>query len=372
MSYGLFDGDLQLYPQIPFFNLELMKYSTYFKRKREIVVFTPTFNPSRYSNYLVRQDYFSRQLYSIQHTNILYGGRAFDGENYKPLPIDIEMCRPDTTLYNKLQSQKIKSTFTSYGFNTMRRAEHVRLSLDGKTINPQWEKQLKKDSEVFGLILHDYDLGTIKGARELIADNLSNIIAHRSGARLGMKFPVQVYTEEDLFLWLQILPLNQYYSLQYNGIFTIDNIDMLLESKAYSSALSQIIINVTKHMDYQTFITTGITQLFKSILDLRRHRLIFPLKYDRTFFIDARWVEVMELIELFIHHINRQLPNDDYFIRIVPYETLYSYVKKETKRNMAAQFGKIRKQKAQRIFQFVREQNYELFKMFYEYTGELK
>ena len=44
MSYGLYDADLPYYP-IPFYNLELMKLSSYYKRKREIVGLSPNFSP---------------------------------------------------------------------------------------------------------------------------------------------------------------------------------------------------------------------------------------------------------------------------------------------------------------------------------------
>ncbi len=82
MSYGLYDGDLKLYPSVPVFNLELMKLSTYYKRKRQIVSFTPRFIPERYSNYLVRQDYPSPK-YLPYRKNVVYGGRAYDGWKYK-------------------------------------------------------------------------------------------------------------------------------------------------------------------------------------------------------------------------------------------------------------------------------------------------
>ena len=371
MSYGLYDGDLHLYPQVPFFNLELMKYATYYKRKREIVVFTPKFNPSMYSNYLVRQDYPSRRPYSTQYKNIVYGGRAFDGESYKPLPLDIELCKPDITIYNKLENKVITNNTTKNSFNTMRRAEHLRLSLDGKTINPQWEKQLRKDPERFGVIFHDYDLGAVDGAYELIEHNLPNLIAHKSGARIGMKFPVQTNTEEELLMWLQLLPLNQYYSLQYNGILTTTYATELKENRTYSGAQRQIVINVTGNTTSDEFITTGIVELLKSTLDLRRYRLVFPLKYDKAFFADYRWIEVLELFDFFISHINKNLHKDFYFNNVVPYETFYSSIKKETKKDKFNYMPLITKQQAQRVFQFVREHNYELFQMFYEYTGEL-
>ena len=195
MSYGLYDGDLHLYPQVPFFNLELMKYSTYYKRKHEMVIFTPEFKPSMYTYYLIRQDYPSRQPYSARYKNLIFGGRAFDGESYKPLPMDIELSKPDTSIYNKLENKIVTTNTTKNSFSTMRRAEHIRLSIDGTTIHPQWYKQLKNGQDNFGLILHDYNISAIEGVYQFLSDNLSEIISHKQGARIGMKFPVQTYSE---------------------------------------------------------------------------------------------------------------------------------------------------------------------------------
>ena len=100
MSYGLYDGDWQFYTKVPVFNLELMKYSTYYKRKHEIVSLMPSFEPHLYSNIIVRQDFYNSFGYSYQD-NIIYGGRAFDGENYKPLPLDIEVMKPDIQLMKR-------------------------------------------------------------------------------------------------------------------------------------------------------------------------------------------------------------------------------------------------------------------------------
>lgn len=372
MSYGLYDGDLHLYPQVPFFNLELMKYATYYKRKREIVVFTPKFNPSMYSNYIVRQDYPSRRPYSTTYTNIAYGGRAFDGEFYKPLPLDIELSKPDTAIYNKLEKKVITTRDSQFTFSTMRRAEHVRLSLDGKTINPNWDKQLRNEPNNFGLILHDYDLAAIDGVYDLIKDNLSEIINHKSGARIGMKFPMQVNSEKEMLQWLELPPLNQYYFLQYNGILTTNYAQELVNNRNQSAAQAQLLINPTKNITYEQFITTGIVDTLKSILDLRRYRLVFPLIYDKAFFTDIRWIEVLQLFDFFIRHIKKNLHKDTYFYNTVPYETFYSCIKKETNKEKYHHITYITREQAQNAFQFVREHNYELFKMFYEYTGELK
>ena len=104
MSYGLYDADWQYYKRVPFFNLELMKLSTYYKRRHEIVSLMPTFEPNKYSNVIVRQDYYNSYGYA-SYDNVTYGGRAFDGENYKPLPLDIEVMKPDIQLYEKIKDK---------------------------------------------------------------------------------------------------------------------------------------------------------------------------------------------------------------------------------------------------------------------------
>ena len=58
-------------------------------------------------------------------------------------------------------------------------------------------------------------------------------------------------------------------------------------------------------------------------------------------------------------------------LRKYKFYSMYSYVtaRKVESRSFYQPYDV---ERARRIFQFVRENNYELFKLFYEYTGELK
>ena len=369
MSYGLYDGDLKLYPRVPFFNLELMKLSTYYRNKRELVTLSLDFKPQMYSHFIVRQDYPSRTPYSSAYTNVEYGGRAFDGEFYQPFPDEIEFIRPNVDLYNKIESQVVLNQTTKNQFSVMRRAEHLRLSTDGKNISPQWDKQIRGSTNNYGLIFHDYDLGAVNGSFQFIKDNLNELIKNKPGRRIGMKFPTQLNTEESLLQWLALPNLGNYFFLQYNGILTTKHIKELKELRRTSTAIPQTTLNVTNNQNYETFITTGIIDVFKTMLDLRSEQLHFPLIYGKDFFIDKRWEDIMELICAFNNHIEHRVNRKDYYQRIAPYETFYDYIKRITKEQVL--YGSIYpKQKARELFQFVREQNYELFCLFYEYTGE--
>ena len=370
MTCGLYDGDLVLYPKTPFFNLELMKIATYYKSKKEIVGFNKKFSPNMYSKYFVRQDYPSRQKYSAAYTNVVYGGRAFDGEKYKPLKEEIELLRPDTSIYSSLKSLITNSN--QQAFKVMSNAEHVRLSFNEKSIYPYWDKQLRSNKSNV-IIFHDYHLTQIDNIYNFLNEDLKQYNSfEKNKLFIGMKFPAQINTEEDFLRWLYLPNTGDYFSLQYNGILTLDNIELFQEQRHGSSTQLQSIINPIEGYEYETFISEGIIKLFKSILDLRRYRLFFPLIFDRAFFIDSRWAEVLNIFNLFINHIGSRINQDDYFQRVVPFETLYAYLKTAIIQDVVQKQRIISKEQVQKTFQFVRENNYELFKMFYEYTGELK
>ena len=367
MSYGLYDGDMRFYGEVPFFNLELMKLSSYYKRRREMVSLSPSFNPNLYTHFIVRQDSLFPNSDIKSVNNVSYGGRAFDGEKYKPLPLEIEVMRPDIELYNRIEASH--TALKKSSLSTMRRAEHLRLSLDGKTIWNDFEKQLRYESRRYGIIFHDYDLNELDDALNIVKDLLLEVFPTPSPRRVGMKYPVQLNSEEELVEWASLPPMGSYFYLQLNGIPTLKNIERLRELSRGTSALKQTSMNVTKNQNYETFIKTGIIELFEHILDLRRDRINFPLIFDKAFFVDSRWAEVLQLIKLFNNYIGNSILYNDYYKRVAPYESFYDFMKGRTKEHIL--FGSaLSKTKVQELFQFVRENNYDLFVDFYEYYGE--
>ena len=359
MSYGLYDADLPYYP-IPFYNLELMKLSSYYKRKREIVGLSLDFSPSKYNNFIVRQDFYNPYAKSYKGANIEYGGRAFDGEKYKPLPLEIEQMQPDISLYGRLKPHKVKG-YTKSALSTMRRAEHIRLSLDGKTIWKDFEKQFRHDNNCYGVIFHDYNLNQIDGAYEFIKDNISFWIKNSLGRRVGMKFPVQVNNKDDMCKWLSLQPMTTYFSLCHNGLINKSYIPELNEIHQQSTAVRQVSMDITNDVSI-----SNIQHIYRTIINLRSYRLVFPLIYNEDCLIDNNWKMVMRLINRYNKHLLQN--KAEYFRRIEPYETLYSYCWAAIKQYHIKD-PLLSKESIQSIFQFVRENNYDLFKDFYEYRG---
>lgn len=105
MSIGIMDADLSTYVLVPF-NLEVMKLSAYYKKKREIVVFSPSFTPEKNTKFIYRKDYndgdFPKNL--TKAPNVEYGGLAFSNNVYAPLPREIEIMRPDSSIYEKAEA----------------------------------------------------------------------------------------------------------------------------------------------------------------------------------------------------------------------------------------------------------------------------
>ena len=65
-------------------------------------------------------------------SNVEYGGYAFTNGIYTPLPPEIEIMHPDTSLYENMEKtiMAFKGRDQKKIFQNMMEAEHCRLSLD--------------------------------------------------------------------------------------------------------------------------------------------------------------------------------------------------------------------------------------------------
>ena len=133
MSIGLYDGDIKTYPSAAF-NLELMKYATYYKKKNQVVTLTPYLQPERYTTFIYRQDYPSSTYPTKILKNSIYGGYAFTNGLYVPLDENIERQPPDITIYEDYNWFSINGFTNAKKLSTMRNSAHCRLSIDNKTL----------------------------------------------------------------------------------------------------------------------------------------------------------------------------------------------------------------------------------------------
>lgn len=358
MSYGLYDCDFVL-DKTKYFNLELMKYSTYLKRKRNIVSLSTSFNPEQYTNFIYRKDFEYEVDDALPiYKNLTYGGRAFHKATYVPLPIEIESCVPDTSIYEKFSERYYnKERWSKY--NSLMTGEHLRLSLDGKTIWKDFEKQLKKDNYHHQIYLYDYNLNDIEGAPETLIE-LGKFYRAGGCGRVGNKFPIQVYNIEDLTKWKPVEHAYNFFQLQYNGLIPKENNEALFDYLRNEGYYSIFLYNFTYNLTYEDFLK-NITDFYRQITEIRTLKRKISLIYDMDFFLDPQWYKVVLLIDRFYTRShNRHIKYND-FIK----ETMLDFV--ETLGNFRQKAIPIIKSEAKELLTFVEKESPELYEAFSTY-----
>lgn len=367
MSIGMYDMDMATYTLVPF-NLELMKLSAYYKKKREVVVLSPSFTPERHQKFFMRKDFNDGSFpLGIEKTpNLEYGGYAFTNGMYVPLPPEIEMMRPDPQLYANME----KTIMASKGrdqkkiFQNMMEAEHCRISLDGKTIWEDYPKQFKYLKSARNLMLHDFDLGKIEGGFEEVQKILSRARTDGWATRVGMKFPVTVSNGKDLLNWVSLKPNSTFYSLQYDGVIDDEAFEEFVGVCREKAIYNQLDYYVTAtSANEQEFVTKYLRQIYAQVIKARSYRVFFSLKYEQDFFQDKMWERVLDLFN-FYHNSFKDMPQSAYY-RKIGKDTMFDFAK-ATYNDLPFYYRKaMTRDEIREVFVFVGEKCPELFEEFY-------
>ena len=199
----------------------------------------------------------------MKFDNIEYGGYAFSNGLYVPLPEDIEIQKPDLSVYENCRKEFCSTKDFSIAFRTMMNAQHLRLSLDGKTIWKDFHKQLWDIDDVTMFFLHDKNLHNIDGAHELLTE-LTNRNTGIMNGYVGMKFPVIVDNGADLLKWCSFKPAHTFYCIQYNGIIDNETLAEFVTKRYGKSFMRQLDYVVTVGFkDQDDFIQNGLLKIYR-------------------------------------------------------------------------------------------------------------
>lgn len=338
-------------------NLECAKYAAYANKKKQIVNFSPNFEPEKYTNVFLRKEY-DDGIYDRKFLNnkVEFGGRAFSNI-YRPFSLEMENIYPNFEIYDKYKDYYGNSKRSILELNTILNATHVRISLDGKKIEqfPFDRLQPRHPSVIF----HDYDLGNIPNILDLLFE-INNYRKNGLHYRIGNKYPINIYDFNKLKDWLKLVPMGQCFYLQYNGVFTDEEIIELLELPTLS--LQQLVYNFTYNCKSEnSFIQDILPILYRQTLYLRRNKKKILLNIDTNFFQTRELYNLIKLIDCFYGKNNLDC--------LVPEkQTLYAYCSSKK----VAQMDKlpwvhlrVSKEEMRESFQFIRKHNYEVFDMFY-------
>ena len=363
MSIGLYDIDFMTYIHVPF-NLTLMKLAAYYKKKREVVVLAPYLEPERYQKMYVVKDYFDGNFYRrILEPNVIYSGHAFTKNFYGAMAPEIEMMKPDKYLYHKYDKMFCINKTKEALFKTMTNAEHIRLSLDNETIWSGFKKTYSFSPTTRAVIFHDYNLAALKDGYETVKEITSEMNQNWShGALLGAKFPIQVSTPESLFDWMNFKTMDIFYNIQYNNLMSDELVNEVIQKFPMNSKKLWYNIASTSY-DENHFSKEILPKIFRQALFFRTHRIPILLKYDDNFFKDERWERVIKLINGYIS-MNNRAPKKEEFRDFSKTFTMFRYVTSKNLVESPSSDWTI--EELRDLFQFVREESYETFKMFYE------
>lgn len=247
----------------------------------------------------------------------------------------------------------------------MMTAEHCRLSLDGSTIWEDYPKQFKFLVAARNLMLHDFDLGKVQGGFEEVKKILSRARTDGWATKVGMKFPVQISTGQELLNWSSLNANSVFYSVKYNGV--IDN-DAFLEWISYNrerQVFTQMEYCITGgRYDPNEFVKNLLPQIFRQVIISRSYYVFFTLKYDEGFFPDPMWEKVIKLFNFY--HNSFASVGKAAFLNKIAGDTMFDFAKACDKVPRGYYGDQFIKEDVREIFSFVRENNYPLFKDFYE------
>lgn len=352
----VYDSDFFHYSSvIP--NLECAKYSAWRKKHKDIVVFNPNLNPAMYTKVFYRKEY-DDGLYDqiLQSPSIEYGGRAFSSI-YKPFDLEMEQILPDLEMYWKYKDYYSPLKTYQTQLKTILYATHIRLSLDGKKIEPFPYERLRPYHP--SIILHDYDLGSIPGALDFLHE-LTQMRPSGLPYRIGNKYPINTYSFKELREWLTLPPMGNCFYLQFNGIFKDEELIELCEKPIMG--MRQMMYNPAYGCsDENDFVKRVLPDFYKQMLFLRSRKIKILLNIDTDFFKTKELLDLMKLISCYYGKTNLEY--------VMPYQqTLYGYCswKRRPYVEVLPWYKlSVTQQEMRDSFQYMRKANYEVFDMFY-------
>lgn len=367
MSIGIMDADMSTYTLVPF-NLEVMKLAAYYRRQGEIVILAPTFTPERNTKFFYRKDYDDGDFpFNLTAPNVEYGGLAFSKNIYQPLPLEIERMKPDASIYSKMEPIILGTSAPARKkiFQNMMEAEHCRLSLDGSTIWEDYPKQFRFLQGARNLMLHDYDLGQVEGSFEEVKKILSRARTDGWATKVGMKFPVQIKDGQSLLNWSSLNSNSTFYSLRYDGVIDDDAFNEWVGTCRQRAVYKQMEYHITAPWyEADHFVKDLLPKIFRQVIISRSYFVFFTLKYDEGFFPDARWEQVIRLFN-FYHNSYANQPRARWIQKITD-DTMFDFASACDTIPRKWYTDAMSKEEVREVFAFVREQNYPLFKDFYE------
>lgn len=349
-------------------NLECAKLVTYYRNHNDIALLAPALEPKRYTKFIVRKEYndgnYPREIF---FPNCEYGGRAFNPTQYKPLASSIEKTIPDMHIYDKYLDHFGRKPAEIAQIKRILNCAHLRLAPDSQRILPFNELTRNFINRPTGIMLHDYDLAALHPYDTILELQNQRHFISKEGINpypVGNKYPIRITSSEELEKWLGIVVIPNAFFLEYCGIMEDSTLYNLCQENERMAR--QVYYNVTYDCTDETdFLIRVLPKIYVQSLFLRKAGIKILLKYDTNVLITE---ELKNLIDLLNCVISFKWQEDF----LPKKQTLYDFCRSNKKLHYcswAFQTVRLSIDQIRDIFQYIRENNYELFKQFYQWDS---
>ena len=373
-TYGVYDYDFFTYENvIP--NLEAAKLVTYYHQRNQLATLSPTLKPAPYTNFYIRKEYddgiFPREFFL---PSCIYGGRAFTKDKiYVPLKPEIENTVPNMHLYDPFIHHFGTTEPELKQIRRILNCAHIRLSPDSKNLLSFEQLAPNFRDRVTGIFLHDYDLASLK-PQELIL-KLSNQRTYKKNPDVifpypvGNKYPIEVSSSEELDQWSKIITMPNAFFLQFNGLMD-DKVlyNLCMDNKRMAK---QIWYNVTGGCSSENdFLVNRLRKIFIQVLFLRRAHIKILLNYDDQIIVTRELQNLLDLFNIllrFTYQENFAPHSQNLYKFCADISSAKHKIKEKRELIWALRVVTVSTEEMRDSFQYIREKDYDLFKMFYEW-----
>lgn len=365
-TFAVFDYDFFTYENvIP--NLEAAKLVTYYRQHNQIAVLSPTLNPGPYTKFYIRKEYndeiFPREFF---YQSSEYGGRAFTEDKiYIPLPPKIEATVPDMHIYDRYADHFGRSKTEIAQIKRILNCAHIRLAPDSQNLQSFDDLIKNFDKKTNGIFLHDYDLASLKPYDLIMQLSNSRKYKNKDEVRpypVGNKFPIRIYSSDELAQWSKITTIPGAFFLEYFGLMSDEVLyNLCMDNKRMAK---QIWYNVSYGCSGENdFLMNRLSKIFIQVLFLRRANVKILLNYDDQIIVTKELQDLLELLNTWLRfsYMKDFAPHTQNLYKFCRDNSYFHYTTWAF-RTVNLTFDEIRN-----AFQYIREKNYNLFKMFYEW-----
>ena len=243
----------------------------------------------------------------------------------------------------------------------------MRLAPDGQNLMTADDFSGYFHKGITGIFLHDYDLASLKAYDVISEMQRRRKFIYKDEIRpypVGNKYPIQLYSSDELQNWLKIVTIPNGLLLEYNGLMTDEVLyNLCVQNRRMAR---QVYYNITYGCtDENDFFLHRARKIFIQTLFLRKSGIKILLKYEDGFFKTPELEKYIELLNCWLSFC--------YFDDCAPqYQTLYRIcVIDSSLRYLSWAFRTITVTvpEMRSIFQYFREKDYSIFKMFYEWDS---